>query len=65
MGGLKYLKLSAGDLVKVYSWVKGGAIGIVLSVQEVKLRGIGAYVLMNGSVELIHFENLKVIDESR
>jgi len=65
MGGLKYPKLSAGNLVKVYSWVKGGAIGIVLSVQEVKLRCIGAYVLMNGSVELIHSENLKVISESR
>lgn len=56
--------MKAGDLVKADSWVKGGATGIVLSIQGTKYC-VGAYVLMNGSVELISIENLKVIHEGR
>ena len=56
--------MKVGDLVKAVPWVFEGAIGIVLSVQEL-VHCTSAYVLIGDVVKLIRLDNLKVINESR
>ena len=57
--------MKVGDLVKCNHWLNEGKKGIITYVQSGD-HCIGAYVLLEcGSLKLIRFENLEVINADR